>query len=254
MELENRLTRLLAAPGEDEPTHLVSPHPHHDATGNHFDDNLPNEFADPATTIAKPQPFLTKSGHDSRAKEVAVRSQHWKRAFQLRLGYKSKCPKSPRSGEIEGWWEDPNDPVHTLHSCAKTMQALWADPQVKRRLQEKHLRLEESSGLCIVLIFYVLSLADSSKPATSMTLIGLQPKNTSQLMVCSRQGSVQILLPIIPVARPSGCSESAIKDYRCRRTYVFHQFWFLQRRPLAYLWRGRGERPTPSLGPLLRWW
>jgi len=150
MELENRLTRLLAAPGEDEPTHLVSPHPHCDTARNHFNDNLPDEFADhcsPAITITKPQSFLTKSGYDSRAKEVAVRSEHWKRAFQLRLGYKSKCPKSPRSGEIEGWWEDPNDPVHTLHSCANTMQVLWADPQVKRRLQEKHLRLEENSGL-----------------------------------------------------------------------------------------------------------
>lgn len=150
MGLEDRLTHLLAAPDEDEPTHLASfPYPRCGAVRNPFDDNLSNGFADhhgPTITIPKPPSFLTKSGHDPRAKEIAVRSEHWKRAFQLRLGYKSKCPKSPRSGEIEGWWEDPDDPVHTLHSCAGFMQALWVDPQVKRRLQEKHLRLEESSG------------------------------------------------------------------------------------------------------------
>jgi len=150
MELEDRLTHLLAAPGEDEPTHLLSPRPHHDTASNNFNGNLPNEFADhynPAITRSKPLSFLTKLGYDSRAKELAVRPENWKRASQLRLVPKPKSPKSPKSGEIEGWWEDPNDPVHTLHSCAKTMQALWADPQVQRRLQEKHLRLEESSGL-----------------------------------------------------------------------------------------------------------
>lgn len=71
-------------------------------------------------------------------------STNWKKAFAL--GSKSKSPKSAHTGEIEGWWEDPEDPVHSLNACAPTMQGLWRDPQVRKRLQEKRLRLEESSG------------------------------------------------------------------------------------------------------------
>ncbi|KAJ3574609.1 hypothetical protein NP233_g1644 [Leucocoprinus birnbaumii] len=154
-ELEDRLTRLLAAPDEDEPTHLAPPHPNWDAIRNHYVGDFATGInGRPAPTITIPSKTsshvarsVSAGGHEhSWAKEVAVRSEDWKRAFQLRLGYKSKSPKTPKSGEIEGWWEDPDDPVHTLHSCAKAMQELWADPQVKRRLQEKRLRLEESSG------------------------------------------------------------------------------------------------------------
>jgi len=57
-----------------------------------------------------------------------------------------KSPKSPHSGELEGWWEDPDDPVHILNKCASAMLDLWKDPNVKQRLVEKRLRLEESSG------------------------------------------------------------------------------------------------------------
>jgi guanine nucleotide-binding protein subunit alpha len=73
-------------------------------------------------------------------------STNWKKAFSLG-GSKSKSPKSPMSGEIEGWWEDPEDPVHTLHACAPYMQEMWRDKNVRQRLREKRLRLEESSGL-----------------------------------------------------------------------------------------------------------
>jgi hypothetical protein len=31
-----------------------------------------------------------------------------------------KSPKSPHSGELEGWWEDPDDPVHILNKCASS--------------------------------------------------------------------------------------------------------------------------------------
>jgi guanine nucleotide-binding protein subunit alpha len=37
--------------------------------------------------------------------------------------------------------------VHTLQPSARVMVELWADPQVKARLREKRIRLEESSGL-----------------------------------------------------------------------------------------------------------
>lgn len=154
IELEERLTHLLAAPDEDDSTHPASARPSWEGVRSHFSSELVNGFTGrPTPTITIPSrmsPHVVRSvsagGHDSRAKEVAVRSGEWKRAFQRRLGYKSKSPKTPKSGEIEGWWEDPDDPVHTLHSCARAMQELWADPQVRQRLREKRLRLEESSG------------------------------------------------------------------------------------------------------------
>jgi len=68
----------------------------------------------------------------------------WKKGFTF--GGKSKSPKTPNSGEIEGWWEDPEDPVHALHACQSAMQELWRDPKVRQRLREKRIRLEESSG------------------------------------------------------------------------------------------------------------
>lgn len=156
-ELEDRLTRLLSSPDEDEPTRLGPSHPNWDAVRNIYNNEIaPNGITGrptPTITIPHRQPShvarsVSAGGQDVRTKEVTVRSDsEWKRAFQLRLGYKSKSPKTPKSGEIEGWWEDPDDPVHALHPCGKAMEELWADPQVKQRLEEKRLRLEESSGL-----------------------------------------------------------------------------------------------------------
>lgn len=70
---------------------------------------------------------------------------NWKKTFAL--GGNSKSPKSAHSGEIEGWWEDPDDPVHSLNACAPAMMELWRDRSVRKRLKEKRIRLEESSGL-----------------------------------------------------------------------------------------------------------
>ncbi|KXN85726.1 Guanine nucleotide-binding protein alpha-4 subunit [Leucoagaricus sp. SymC.cos] len=162
-ELEERLTRLLAAPDEDEPTRLAPVHPSWDTIRSHYNGDVANGFTGrptPTITIPSRTPYhvsrsVSAGGHDSKGKEVAVRPEEWKRAFQLRLGYKSKSPKTPKSGEIEGWWEDPDDPVHTLHPCAKAMEELWADPQVRARLQEKRLRLEESSGFYLNEIYRI---------------------------------------------------------------------------------------------------
>jgi guanine nucleotide-binding protein alpha-1 subunit len=77
---------------------------------------------------------------------VAVHNTtNWKKAFTL--GGKTKSPKSEHSGEIAGWWDDPNDPVHILNACAPAMLDLWKDQDVQERLEEKTLRLEESGGL-----------------------------------------------------------------------------------------------------------
>ena len=82
----------------------------------------------------------------SKGNEVMVHtSTNWKKVFAFG---RSKSPKSPHSGEIEGWWENPDDPVHVLNACGPTMSDLWRDKQVRARLEEKRLRLEESSGLC----------------------------------------------------------------------------------------------------------
>ena len=78
-------------------------------------------------------------------KEVAIHiTTNWKKAFSL--GGKEKSPKSAHTGEIAGWWEDPDDPVHALNACAPVILQLWKDPNVRQRLAEKRVRLEESSG------------------------------------------------------------------------------------------------------------
>ncbi|KAH8099806.1 G-alpha-domain-containing protein [Cristinia sonorae] len=80
----------------------------------------------------------------SASGELAVpTSFNWRKRFALG---KIQSPKSEHSGELQGWWEDPDDPVHVLNKCAPVIIEMWRDPMVKVRLQEKRLRLEESSG------------------------------------------------------------------------------------------------------------
>ena len=95
--------------------------------------------------------------------EISVKTtSNWKKA--LSLGGRMKSPKSPHSGELEGWWEDPDDPVHILNKCASAMLDLWKDPNVKQRLAEKRLRLEESSGLSVVYFPLPCSLPQLDQP------------------------------------------------------------------------------------------
>jgi len=151
-ELEQRLIHLLSSPDEDEATHLGPSRPawEHYAQFCKPNENMPpssNVNSRPSPTITIPNKKQTSSSNSSssKGKEIVVHtSTNWKKAFSL--GSKSKSPKSAHTGEIEGWWEDPEDPVHTLNACAPAMQELWRDPQVRKRLQEKRLRLEESSG------------------------------------------------------------------------------------------------------------
>lgn len=181
IDLEDRLAHLLSSPDEDEPTHLPSPssYPRWDSSSpfNVKQEGIPrttpkgsvvtsasrrpsptiyipqksqshgspvspvNGNGSSSTYSSSPSPSSSKSG----SKELSVRaSTNWKKAFAL--GGKSKSPKSAHSGEIEGWWEDPEDPVHTLNACAPAMAELWRDPKVRQRLREKRIRLEESSG------------------------------------------------------------------------------------------------------------
>ncbi|KAJ7594350.1 guanine nucleotide binding protein, alpha subunit [Mycena floridula] len=152
--LEDRLIRLLSSPDEDEATHLLVPQP---SWQSYASPPQTNGWSNgrPAPTILIPQaqqsstsplePSPSGSSGKSTKKEVTVHtSTNWKKPFAL--GNKSKSPKSAHSGEIEGWWEDPEDPVHPLNACAPTMLELWRDERVRKRLQEKRLRLQESSG------------------------------------------------------------------------------------------------------------
>ncbi|KAJ7657966.1 guanine nucleotide binding protein, alpha subunit [Mycena rosella] len=160
IQLEDRLIRLLSSPEEDEATHFgpwetLAPQPY-----TAYPDQGHNGRPTPTILIPPTKPYSTPSplngaassstssptsSTGSKSKEVAVHtSTNWKKAFSL--GNRSKSPKSAHSGEIEGWWEDPDDPVHTLHACAPYMQEMWRDPNVRQRLREKRIRLEESSG------------------------------------------------------------------------------------------------------------
>ncbi|KIY73346.1 G-alpha-domain-containing protein [Cylindrobasidium torrendii FP15055 ss-10] len=151
VELEERLIRLLSSPNsEDEATRL--PYDVRQAPITAEGSQVPLKTnGKPAPTIDIPQVHPSHSSpvspvsNVSPSREVSVHTSiNWKKAFSL--GGKAKSPKSAHTGEIEGWWEDPDDPVHTLHACAPVMQDLWRDSAVQQRLREKRIRLEESSG------------------------------------------------------------------------------------------------------------
>jgi len=184
VELEQRLIRLLSSPDEDEATHLGPSRPawEHYAQFYKPNANTPpssNVNNRPSPTITIPNKMQTSSSNSSsKGKEIVVHtSTNWKKAFSL--GSKSKSPKSAHTGEIEGWWEDPEDPVHTLNACAPAMQELWRDPQVRKRLQEKRLRLEESSGLYANTISFARVYVLKAFQVISTKSLGLLPRSTS---------------------------------------------------------------------------
>ena len=49
--------------------------------------------------------------------------------------------------EFHKWWDDPDDPGHTLARFAPVMKALWTDPRVRARLAEKRVYFEDGGGL-----------------------------------------------------------------------------------------------------------
>lgn len=159
-ELEESLIRLLSSPDEDEPTRI--PPARYDWNNGITSQGTAAKKGRPAPVITIParqpplplspvsptsSPGASSSGSSkSKQSEVSVHYRsNWKKAFSL--GNKIKSPKSAHTNEIEGWWDDPSDPVHILNACAQPMIALWKDTNVKQRLREKGLRIEESSGL-----------------------------------------------------------------------------------------------------------
>lgn len=180
VELEDRLIHLLSSPDEDEATRLgpipsgwqapiewssrpSSTTPAVYPQGNVYMNGrpspqvfIPNQsYSSPVSPVSTASTSYSQSipspnGSNAKVKKQEMAVHHttnWKKAFAL--GGKSKNPKSEHTGEIAGWWDDPNDPVHVVHALAPVMQELWRDQSVKRRLEEKRLRLEESGGLLV---------------------------------------------------------------------------------------------------------
>lgn len=244
IELEDRLTRLLSAPEEEEPTHLPSFHVwehngHLTAPGPSAPYTNGNGRGRPAPTILIPQQSHSRvspvspvngnrngstiptsssspngSSSKSRGKEVSVHTSiNWKKTFTL--GGNSKSPKTPESGEVAGWWEDPEDPVHALNALAPVMTELWRDPKVRQRLREKRLRLEESSGLYVDLpkcflwtgaYFHPLhSYLDDISRITAKKYIPTDGSSTLTLVINSRR---------LTFVRRSGRSQGTTQNYR----------------------------------------
>ncbi|EPQ60031.1 G-alpha-domain-containing protein [Gloeophyllum trabeum ATCC 11539] len=118
--LEERLSRQLSSPDEDEPTHT-----------------------DPAYASASASSVsLAPTSPASMASEVSVHTHsNWKKVFSF-----GGRPKGGDTNELVGWWEDPDDPCHVLYACAPAMMELWRDKTVRWILDQKRIRLEESSG------------------------------------------------------------------------------------------------------------
>lgn len=71
-------------------------------------------------------------------------TSNWKKVFAFG---RAQSPKYAHSGELQGWWEDPHDPVHLLNQFAPLITELWKDKKVRQTLMERKVLLEESSGL-----------------------------------------------------------------------------------------------------------
>ena len=130
-KLEERLFLQLSNPDQDEATRTEMP----------------------LSTFHTSEPsFSSSSPQTSSGVELAVRpTSNWKKNLSL-MGSKlnGKRPKGDYTGEIQGWWENPDDPVHTLSSLAQGefgMINLWRDEQVRRVLRDRRVKPEESSGL-----------------------------------------------------------------------------------------------------------
>ena len=102
----------------------------------------PTTYTSPtSTTLSSPLPEL-----------ALPPTSTWKKSLSLstRLLSTRAQPKNKDTGEISGWWEDPDDPVHVIYKLAHVewgMCALWRDPEVRDGLRRRRVRMEESSGL-----------------------------------------------------------------------------------------------------------
>ncbi|KAI0054938.1 G-alpha-domain-containing protein [Artomyces pyxidatus] len=134
LELEDRLIRALSEDGEDDEATRLG------------DGSTPGwSVPRPSLQVDTRSITVTSSVRSpiARGVELSVRTtSNWKKALSLN---RNKL-KTSTSNELEGWWEDPTDPVHVLGDCRAAMEQLWTDSWVRARLAHKLIRLEESSG------------------------------------------------------------------------------------------------------------
>ncbi|KZT02234.1 G-alpha-domain-containing protein [Laetiporus sulphureus 93-53] len=159
-DLEQRLIQQLSDPEDNESRQAIRlPCPPYNGHGHSPSLSVPSsarltgDAARPLPRISIPPGSSVSGGtHGASSSPVALSPGHeiavhstsnWRKAFALG---RNQSPKSAHGGELQGWWEDPHDPVHVLNRCAPVMIDLWRDPKVRQRLAEKRLRLEESSG------------------------------------------------------------------------------------------------------------
>ncbi|KAI0043782.1 G-alpha-domain-containing protein [Auriscalpium vulgare] len=149
LELEERLIRMLSEDDEDDEATRLG------------DGSTPGWSVPRASTsttssgsVSGRRPSIhvdastpEKTAAAPRRAEVSVRTtSNWKKALSLRRDKLKSTSPHTGTNELVGWWEDPEDPVHVLDRCKAAMTQLWEDRWVRARLQEKRIRLEESSG------------------------------------------------------------------------------------------------------------
>lgn len=110
--------------------------------------------------------------------ELAVHSgSQWKGAFAKLM---STVRTSLDSVEVD-FSADPNDPGVILNACCEDMIKLWSDPTLQGILRSHNVRLEDKSGLCVFLSFYLrritfvlisaFSFLDSLERVTSLKYV-----------------------------------------------------------------------------------
>jgi guanine nucleotide-binding protein subunit alpha len=85
------------------------------------------------------------------AKEFALNSTAWRGAIGRLLGSHRESIESQEPISFD----DPKDPGALINACGLDMIALWHDPAVKRLLTKNKLRLEETSGLWVLFVFFI---------------------------------------------------------------------------------------------------
>jgi hypothetical protein len=127
------------------PQHGLHAEPHHARRGRAAPLRVPAAAGARRARRERGAARAAVAGGDGR---VLAQSK-WRTAFSLGGRLRAQSPKDAHTNEIEGWWEDPEDPVHALHAAAGAIGRLWRDEAVRARLKERRVPLEESSGLYV---------------------------------------------------------------------------------------------------------
>lgn len=155
LELEQRLTQQLAFPEEDNVPLLRD-----DISAN----TVPTQLTMPSSALAW---IPNVSGG-----ELSVRlTSRWKEALSFKAAVGQKKGQYDYTEE-RGWWEDPNDPGHILHTCVAGqwgIRALWQDSSVRMTLAKRHMRIEDSAGFYLDDIDRITALKVRIRPVSRIS-------------------------------------------------------------------------------------